>query len=812
MKKVLVLFLAFLGAIPLLHGQSSIKGRVINGESKEALPNVLVRSGQHSSLTNSVGEFELLLPKGEHKIEFSHVGFTNKSLTVLVSEKTAFLEIMLEPKNEYLDAVTVSDFFAKPNSPIAFTNVRKKDISDVNLGQDIPVLLDQTVSAVSSSDAGAGIGYTNIRIRGTDQTRINVTINGIPYNDPESQGVFWVNLPDISSSTQSLQIQRGVGSSSNGSAAFGATINLLTSGYESKPYAELNLGGGSYNTYKRNVLFGTGIINEHWIIEGRLSAINSDGYIDRANSSLSSYYFSAGYLGEKSSLKFIHFAGKELTYQSWWGTPQSRIENDSAGMYWHVVNNGLDSEDSLNLFNSGRTYNYYTYENEVDNYAQNHYQLHWHNQLNSKLKYKLALHYTYGRGYYEQFRKQDDFSDYGLTNPVMPSGDTIYESDFIRQRWLDNHFVGGVYALEYQHSAWNFTFGGGYNEYYGDHFGEIIWAEYAQNIPAITRYYNNAGVKKDLNNYLKADVVLGKWHFFGDVQLRNVQYRASGVDNDQVHFDIDRHFLFFNPKAGMHYTIDQKQSAYASYGVGNKEPVRSDFIDAPEGVTPQHETLFDLEAGYRYQHSKMSWELNLYHMKYNNQLVVTGELNDVGAAVRQNIPDSYRAGIEIQGAFKLSKSLLLSANATLSQNKIAEFEETIYDYTNDFDIVVISHKNTDIALSPNIVAGGSLQYQPTKNWSITWVSKFVGQQFLDNTSNQDRIIPAFMVNHLLVGYSIKLPKVGEVQVRLMVNNLMNVEYQSFGYTYSYIYGDLITENFYYPQALRNFMLQLSVRL
>lgn len=788
----------------------SIKGTVYN-QNNEPIFGATVHfvNSYIGTVTNQQGEFALENTQGFELLMVKSLGYNGQ--LVSLQGATENLKVTLTAKSYQVDEFIVSATRANSSTPMAVQEVSKEELNKQNLGQDLPILLNYTTSMVTTSDAGAGVGYTGLRIRGSDATRINVTVNGIPLNDSESHGVFWVNMPDFASSASSVQIQRGVGTSTNGAGAFGASVNLQTQTLQTDPYAEVNLSAGSFNTYKTNVQFGTGKLKNGFAIDGRMSRIYSDGYIDRAFSDLKSYYLSAGYYGKSSTVKFIHFAGSEKTYQSWWGTPQSRVEGNVEAMQTHAAFNGLTDAQTQNLLNAGRTYNYYEYENETDNYRQNHYQLHYNQKLGARYRLNAALHLTTGAGYYEQFREDDDFSDYGLS-PFVFGADTSFSADFIRQRWLDNIFYGGTYNLHYESAKWNAVFGGAINQYLGDHFGDIIWSSLAGSTQKDYQYYFGNSVKNDVNNYLKVNYNLGtKLVAFADLQVRNLSYKANGTDNDLKAYNVDANYTFLNPKAGITY-FDSKNRAFASFAVGNREPLRSDFIDAPTGVIPQHETLYDTELGYSRMGKNFRIDANLYYMYYNNQLVVTGELNDVGANVRTNVESSYRAGLELAAIYKPIKKLELQGNLTLSQNRIATFNEVLYDYTNGFDVVVNTYNNTTIALSPSVIGMASIAYTPVKNLEVALLNKYVGKQYLDNTTNENRVINPYFVSDLRINYNLTLNKaVKAIQFNVLVNNVFNTMYLSNGYTYSYIFGDLITENFYYPQAGTNFLAGISVK-
>ncbi len=718
-------------------------------------------------------------------------------------------------KTKELDDVIVYATRANKNTPTTYSEISREQIEDVNLGQDLPILLNWSPSLVTTSDAGAGVGYTGLRIRGSDATRINVTINGIPVNDSESHGVFWVNMPDLASSVDNIQIQRGVGTSTNGAAAFGATVNLQTNVPSQDAYAEVNNSFGSFNTRKHTLMYNTGLLNDKWTFESRLSKIASDGYIDRAESDLQSYFLSGGYYGKKTILKALVFGGKEVTYQSWWGTPQAVLENDAAGIEAVIVNNGYTEEQAQNIRTSGRTFNYYLYENEVDNYQQDHYQLHLSHSLTSNLTVNVAGHYTYGRGYFEQFRDDDDFSDYNFDN-VTIGDSTITSTDLIRRRWLDNHFYGTTFSINYLKSDLELTLGGAWNKYDGDHFGEIIWAQFASNSKIRERYYDNVGEKTDFNIYLKANYQLNNsLNLFADMQVRTIDYRTVGIDNDLRPIDTGDDYTFFNPKVGATYTLNNQSNVYASFAIGNREPVRNDFVDAPNGETPTHETLRNLEVGYRRSGRTFSFQANYYLMDYENQLVLTGELNDVGSNIRQNVPDSYRMGVEFVSAYQFTDELSWEANLTLSRNKIKNFTEILYNYGTNFDefnIEETQFEDTDISFSPNVIGGSRLTYSPFDGFETTLLSKYVGQQYLDNTGNEDRSLDAYFVNDLRLSYDFNMASVKNVNVSLLINNILDVEYSSNGYTFGYAGGDFVVrENYFYPQAGRNFLAALNIR-
>lgn len=794
MKKLvfgLVLNLATLAA----WAQSSLSGKVIDAQSGQPLvgASVWTENIGKGAVTDGNGIFSLVkLPDGEVELRVSYLGFETFRKTITLPF-TGDLEVSLQVKDFLTEEFIVSATRASGITPTTFTIVDKSEIAKRNLGQDIPILLNFTPSVVSFSDAGAGVGYTGLRIRGSDQTRINATVNGIPMNDAESHGVFWVNMPDFASSVENVQIQRGVGTSTNGAATFGASLNFQTDTRRDEAYAEIDNGFGSFNTWRHTVKAGTGLLNNRFAVDARLSKITSDGYVDRAFSDLSSWFVSGGYYGEKSVIKLIAFSGKEQTYQSWYGLPESKLEND-------------------------RTDNFYTYDNETDNYQQDHYQLIYTGKVGSNWKTNLALHYTYGRGYYEQYREDDDFESYGLA-PVLIGDQVIESTDIIRRRWLDNDFFGFVGSVNYisTDGKLDMILGGGANRYDGGHFGEIIWARIAGSTNIRDRYYDNNAIKDDRNIYAKATYEVSPGlNIFGDLQLRGINYSFEGVNDDRRIVDGQENYAFFNPKFGFSYEKG-KQTWYASYAVANREPTRSDFTDNPITEVPRPEKLGNLEAGVRAKSGRLSYNANFYHMNYTDQLILTGQINDVGAYIRENVASSYRMGIELDGAFQLNKSWTFGGNIAFSQNKIKEFTEYIDDYSvEDFRQETFTYTNTDIAFSPNVVGSAIIEYKPSKNLSLNWLSKYVGRQFLDNTANEARSLDAFFTNDLRISYSAQPRFFKGLEVNLLINNIFNEMYEPNGYTFSYFVPggngrELVTENFYYPQAGTNFLLGLSLK-
>ncbi len=672
-------------------------------------------------------------------------------------------------------------------APFAKTNISKAQIALNNVGQDLPFLLENTPSVVVHADAGIGVGYTGIRIRGTDATRINFTLNGIPYNDAESMGTFFVNIPDFSSSANSIQIQRGVGTSTNGAGAFGASVNLMTNEYNPSSYLSLQNTAGSFNSFKNNIVFGSGLINNKFTIDGRVSSIRSDGFIDRANSDLKSFFLSGTYWGDNSSLRLNVFSGKERTYQAWYGVPQELLATNRT-----FNPAGTEKADA-------------PYENQTDNYTQTHYQLFYNKQVNNNWKWNTAFFLTTGKGYYEEYKAGVDFSDYNIDI----KGKINVPADLVRRRWLDNNFYGQIAALSYIDSLNDLTVGGGWSIYDGLHFGTLPYLSQTF-APANFRYYDNDALKKEMNSYVKWERKLTKqFRSFIDLQYRFVNHQMNGFTKN-TDLEIERTFNFFNPKMGLTYQA-KNIFYYTSVAVANKEPNRDDF-EASATEQPRREQLIDWEAGFEFKKPKYAINANVYYMDYKDQLVLTGKINDVGAYTRINVPKSYRTGLELQVKYAFNKKYNTSYSITFSQNKIEEFTEYIDDY-DQFTQVAIPHKNTNIALSPSLTTNRTFNWKPNDKLSFFWTSKYTSKQFLDNTQNKDRILDAFFINDINAHWTILNKTKFTMLLQLYANNVLDVQYAPNGYTFSYIYDrTLTTSNNFYPMAGRNYWISLKIDL
>lgn len=698
-----------------------------------------------------------------------------------------------EPKDSIkvnpLDEVLVSSIRVTSKTPVSFSNLSKKEIAPRNLGQDIPILMNYLPSVVTTSDAGNGVGYTGIRVRGSDATRVNVTINGIPYNDSESQGTFWVNMPDFASSLESIQLQRGVGTSTNGAGAFGASLNMLTDSYSNRASGEISSSFGSFNTNKNTVKFSTGLLNNHFEIAGRLSTLKSDGYVDRASSNLKSYFLQGTYVGKTTLIKALVFGGEERTYQSWNGVDAATLKTDRT---YNSVGEKFDSNGVFEGF----------YNDQVDNYNQDHYQLHWNEKVSDNWSTNLAFHYTKGKGYYEEFvddwkyttifyANDSQFSFLGL-NPITVDGKSITSTDYTRRKWLDNDFYGTTFSSNYKAEKLDLIFGGGYNKYEGDHFDQILWAQFPSNSQPGDIYNFSNATKTDGNFYAKANYnLVANLSIYGDVQLRNVQYKTASVETGLV----NDNFNFFNPKAGLTLDVNKENALYFSYAKANREPNRSDYKNG----NPRPEKLNDFEMGWRHLSSKVKLDVNGYYMGYKDQLVLTGELDNVGNPIRKNSGDSYRIGLEVAAAVKLAENWTIAPNFTISTNKNI-------DFVTDVNGVLTKLGNTNIAYSPNFIAGNSLTFSPISALKLSLLSKYVSEQYLNNTNENSGKQQDYFVNDLNVYYEIKTNAIFKsIVFSVLANNMFNVSYVSNGADYGggYVY--------YYPQAGINLLAGLTFK-
>lgn len=806
------------GAQALASANWAILGSIDIGQVAAFVPWFILQVYNHLPMSLSL-RYLLLLPLG-----------ISPALVLAQSEAGDTLQSVIAPipatrSMEQLNPVEVRALRAGTDAPFAKTNISGAALQKDNVGQDLPILLQYTPSAVVTSDAGAGVGYTGIRLRGTDGTRINVTLNGIPVNDAESQGTFFVDLPDLASSTSSVQIQRGVGSSTNGAGAFGGTISISNLNVFDQPGIAGSISYGSFNTQKYTIQAGTGYIRDKVALQVRLSQITSDGFVDRSASDLKSFQINGAWkLSPRTTIQGMLLQGIETTQQAWNGVPEEKLRGNDSSLRAHYYNNVgvlyFSPRDSANLFSSDpRRYNAFTYGNQIDRFRQNYYQLFADHRFSNAVTAHLGLFLTRGQGYYEEFKQQERYSKYGLESYSPNPGDTITHTDLTRQLWLDNYNYGVVYSVLWDVGKGSrITFGGAASQFVNRHYGYILWAQNGGTSEHY-RWYHLDAQKNDFNVYAKAEQYIGKkLMLYGDLQVRSIGYFMNGFRNNPT-LRPSVSYTFFNPKGGLTWFLPStplmRQKLYASIAVASHEPNRDDFEASPTNL-PKPERLYDVEGGYERVSDFWTIGANAYYMGYKDQLVLTGKVNDVGAYTRTNVPKSYRAGIELQGSLKANRWLSFQANGTFSQNKIQDFTE----YIDDYDLETqksIHHGTTDIAFSPSIISAGGIIITPfhserAKGFSFEVLGKYVSKQYLDNTSNDRRALDPYGLCDVRLRYKLKVAPFKEAGLSLLLNNVFNHEYESNGYTYSYIYGGATsTQNFYFPQAGFNWLLGLNLR-
>lgn len=801
-----LVLIALLGPAIKVSGQFIITGTVVEKATGTTLPgaHIIAEGLPLKAITDSKGHFSLgPFRRGEITLMVSYMGYKTIQNRIHLRNDTTF-RFELEGTALLGEEVNIIATRAQERYPTPFFSISREEIKKVNLGKDIPFLIQQSPSVIVTSDAGNGIGYSGINIRGTDLTRINVTVNGIPLNDAESQGVWFVDLPDLASSTADIQIQRGVGTSTNGAGAFGASINFMTSDLHQDPYGEIGISGGSFNTLKSTLRFGTGLLPGKFSVDGRLSFIRSDGYIDRADANLKSYYFSGGYYGARTTLKFITFSGLETTYQAWNGVPK-----DSLGPNRTYNPSGEYTDKNGNLA---------YYENQIDQYQQDHYQLIWSGKISGKLTLNTALHYTRGKGYYENYKERASLRNYQLPD-ITIGGDTITKTNLINRKMLDNHFAGitfsGVYSVPEKLQV---ILGGAWNRYHGKHIGKVIWAEFMAADDNDHDWYFNEGYKYDFNLYTKANYHLNKWFsLFADLQYRRVDYKMEGILDNLLPLEQQHQFDFFNPKAGLYISLPHHHELFISFGIANREPSRNNYKDADPGRIPTNETLYDYELGYAWKNGWLSTNVNGYFMKYKNQLVLTGEINNVGEAIMVNVPDSYRVGVELTGSASIIREKLdISLTATISRNKIDHFVQYIDMFDSDWNNLgqkAIELGTTDLSFSPSLIGSGMITCKPVKGLALSLQSKYVGNQYIDNTSHKDRMLKDYFVHGILGSYHFRTRLFSEISLNVSVNNLFSSRYETNGWVYPYLFDGQYSEyNGYFPQALIHFLAGLTLKL
>jgi len=698
-------------------------------------------------------------------------------------EKQKLDSLDVAMKEMQLDEVVITATRANEKTPMSYSNIDKEELTKRNLGQDLPSLMNFMPSVVTTTDAGAGVGYSGIRVRGSDAQRVNVTINGVPLNDSESSGVYWVNMPDLSTSVEDVQLQRGVGTSTNGAASFGASLNIKTTDMSKDPTAELNTSAGSFNTKKISGVFSTGLFKDHWEFNGRISKITSDGYIDRATSDLKSFYFSGSYSYENTYIKAVAFGGDQVTYQAWNGS--TKEEQKKYGRTFNSA--GAIYDDNWNVIDY--------YDNETDNYKQDNYQLHITQKFNDNVSGGVTLHYTKGYGFYENYIQDADPTEYN-----MSSHDKF---DLVRRKFMDNDFYGIIANMNFTYEKWNLTVGGAANSYKGGHYGQVLWAEYMPDLKPNHEFYYNDGDKIDANIFAKANFSINdNFNLFVDMQGRYIDYKMYGTYTPTDSYDVNDNFMFFNPKAGFTYNLNDNSLIYSSYAVANKEPNRVDYQASEENGTdlPKAETLQDIEIGYKLSNDKLMFNANYYMMYYTNQLVLTGEIDQVGRPIRKNSGKSYRSGIELEVTYSPIDWFSWRPNASFAVNKNLDYK------TKDDNDKVIEHGDTEISYSPSVVASNMFIFKPTDGLYLSLLSKYVGEQYMTNFELPESKLDAYFTTDINVVYDVpKISKTMDFELSLLLNNILNTEYTSNGYMWG-------TTPYYYPQAKFNFLVGLNIKI
>lgn len=781
MKKLIAFIL--LSHFNLWAQEVTIAGKVF-GENNESLPGAVIeiKETNQKFSTDFDGFFSFKIPKGKYQLKVSYIGYHTSTIKI-TAFKNIFVNFQLKPKKEELSPVIIYAIKADDKMPVTQTNISRQKIEEENLGQDVPYLLELTPGVVATSDAGTGIGYTGIRIRGISPQQINVTLNGVPLNDPESHSVYWVDIPDFTGNTETIQIQRGVGTSTFGSGAFGASINLETQNVSQQPYTKIEATTGSFNTLKTAVKASTGLLNNHFEFAGRYTIIQSDGYVDRAFSNLKSYYLSGTYQDQKNTLKAITFGGFEKTYQAWYGVDKQTFENNPTFNYA-----GAKYDNNWNVIGF--------YDNQIDHYQQDHYQLHYKRVLGENFFVNISTHYTYGRGYYEQYKQDENFSDYGFT-PYSLNGQHIEQTDLIRRKWLDNDFYGIITSVNYKSEYSKLIIGIAANQYDGRHFGRVIWTDKAVDTPYKKEYYHNLGVKKTWNGFAKYTYnITERFSLFTDIQFRNISYKINGDINWGEYFTLNDKLFFINPKLGIYYQYNLHNDFYLSVAQTHREPNRDDYINNyPE--TPKDETLNDFEGGWKHQQNRFKSEINIYAMFYKNQLVLTGKLDNVGSPIRENVGKSYRIGTEIQTNYIISKMFQISANISLSDNRNI-------NYKANNNNVIKEYGNTQLTYSPSVMGAGIITFKPIENLKLKLTGKYVGNQYMDNRNIDTSKLDAYWISNLWARYSIKPKKtINSIDLTFKLNNIFNKKYASNGY----MWGDT---PYYYPQAGIHFLTGLEI--
>ncbi len=802
----LLVLLLFLSANSLYGQQTrcTISGTVTAYDGEPlAGASVVVEELLNGVASGNDGHYEIRgLKRGTYHVRFSFTGYEPVTQITVLNDNTV-LNVSLNEATILANEIVVSSTRAGNSTPMAYTNMDSSKIRQTDMTRDIPYLLSLTPSVVETSDAGTGVGYTALRVRGSEGNRINVTLDGVPLNDAESQEMFWVDLPDLASSVSSIQIQRGAGTSTNGPGAFGASLNINTLNPPKEAGGELNFSAGSFNTFRTTVKAYSGLLNDHFSMAIRASVINSDGYIKHSASDIKSAAISTAWNSAKSIIKLNILLGSERTGIAWWGVPQDSLATDRrfnpAGVY----------TDASNIT---RYYN-----DEVDDYLQNHYHLSFSRLLSDKLTFNSGVHLTTGKGYYEEQKSDISLEEYGLDNIII-GNTTITETDIVQRKWMTNNFYGAVWSFVRKGARSEMILGGGLNRYDGNHFGRIIWMENAGKYIPDYEWYRNKGIKDEISVYGKASTRLtASLSSYLDMQYRHIAYSITGPDDDTHDLTQDHKYDFFNPKAGLLWRNGAGSEAYISLAVTHREPSRSNLTDAAGdlSVTPRPERMADIETGYSLSTTNLIFNANFYLMKYHDQLVPTGEISNVGYSIMTNVENSYRMGVELSGSYRPCKTIGLNANLTLSRNKISNFRNYFTDYnTSDWSEAYVYKDlgTVDIAYSPDIIATGVIEIHPAENLVFRITNKYVGKQYFDNTMSEERKIDPYFISNASVDFTRKTKSFGEINMRFLVNNIYNNMYESNAYGGMWSEdGNEKTWAYFFPQAGANFQFSLGIK-
>ena len=764
-------------------------------------------------------------------------GVTNAATAADATRSAAFVTAAAVPPAKTSEAITAAAGPARPedsvrmyrlqeievtatrasgSTPVAYTDLSHEAIARNSYGFDIPSVLALTPSMIATNETGIGIGATSVRLRGTDATRLNVTINGVSMNNPDSHSMYWYDTPDLISSVGTMQIQRGAGISTNGTGAFGGAVNMSTAPLETEFGGDVSLSNGSNNTNKQAVQVSSGLMGGHWAVDARLTHIGSDGYIDRGATDLKSYMFQGAYYNGNTMLKLVSFGGKAKTYLTYNGVTKEDMKR--YGRRYHDSGQYVTSDGPFVLAD-GTHVDYY--DDQTDNYLQINNQLVLSHRFNEKWTLNATGFYTYGYGFYKQYKDARTLSEYLNIPTDVAAGK---EADLVREKIMRNHLGGLNASAAYSVRKLDLAFGGSYSYYSCPHWGVLDWVDGLEGSQIGGRWYDNDVDKHDANLFARANWSVAKGlRLFADLQYRYVSYQAWGVNDNYVSeevgmqpIDVDKQYHFFNPRAGVSYTLAERNNFYLSFAVAQKEPTRSDFTDrymfAEANTYPSSEKLYDWELGYQYTAPRLSLGVNLYYMKYKDQLVPTGMVNDGSDALNTNVPDSYRRGVELSASWRATGWFTVGANATFSQTRIESYVDALKDsptYGKELG-------DMTIAYSPDVIANAFLNFHH-RGFEAVFHTQHVGKQYFTNNENDALSLDAYCVTNLNLAYTFRTRSARSVRLGLLINNLFNAEYESNGYGYSYMdtwSGPApvrIDEAYYFPQAPLNVLANVTVK-